>query len=266
MPTSSNELFPPSRREIYEKTPLIQVVCQLRFPPILRIESQIPAEFQERIRTRFPLFERSTPPLPTSIPIPSDIAQILGPQIGLVSYQFLTEDRSSTLALSRESISLTTSRYERWEGFRDDLRGPLTTLLDLYRPSFFVRIGLRYIDAIDREGLGLGKLRWSELLSRPLLGELALPLFEDHLEAANREIRVKLPDASGSVHLRHGLAAVRGENKLDYMIDFDFFTTERTEAGNAEPILTGFNRHAGNAFRWCITDALRGALRPIPLE
>jgi uncharacterized protein (TIGR04255 family) len=197
--------------------------------------------------------------------MPSDIAHILGSQIGLISYQFLTEDRSSAVALSRESISLTTSKYERWEAFQDDLRGPLTALLDLYRPSFFVRVGLRYIDVIDREGLGLGELRWSELLNPPLLGELGLPLFEDHLEAVNREIRLRLPDASGSVQLRHGLAAVRGANKLGYVIDFDFFTSERTEAGNAEPILTRFNRHAGNAFRWCITDVLRNALRPIPL-
>ena len=71
MPTSSNELFPSSPREIYEKAPLIQVVCQLRFPPVLRIESQIPADFQERIRARFPLFERNSPPLAAPLPIPA---------------------------------------------------------------------------------------------------------------------------------------------------------------------------------------------------
>jgi uncharacterized protein (TIGR04255 family) len=265
MATSSNELFPSSPREIYEKAPLVQVVCQLRFPPILRIESQIPAEFQERIRTRFPLFERTTPALPSPLPIPAEITQILGPQVGLASYQFLTEDRSSTLGLSRESVSLTTNKYDRWEEFRDDFQEPLNALIELYRPSFFVRVGLRYVDAIDREALGLGKRRWSELLRPPLLGELGAPLFEEHLEAVDRVIRVRLPDASGSVQLRHGLATVRGEKKLDYIIDFDFFTTQRVEVGNAEPILTSFNRRAGNAFRWCITDILRAALRPITL-
>src|SRR5256885_3722562 len=55
---AADQLFPDSPRVIYGKAPLTAVICQLRFPPILRIESTVPADFQERVRTQFPLLDR----------------------------------------------------------------------------------------------------------------------------------------------------------------------------------------------------------------
>ena len=37
--------------------PLAEVICQVRFPPILRIVREEPSDFQERVRDRFPLLE-----------------------------------------------------------------------------------------------------------------------------------------------------------------------------------------------------------------
>lgn len=37
--------------------PLIEVVCQVRFPPILQIAKEVPSEFQEGVRHRFPQLE-----------------------------------------------------------------------------------------------------------------------------------------------------------------------------------------------------------------
>jgi len=57
--------FPDSKRAFYGKNPLEEVVCQLRFPPILRIEVETPAVFQDKVRQVFPLYKRLTvvPPL-----------------------------------------------------------------------------------------------------------------------------------------------------------------------------------------------------------
>ena len=52
--------FPETDRVIYAHNPLEQVICQFRFPPILRIDSELPAQFQDRIRHEFPsLIEKS---------------------------------------------------------------------------------------------------------------------------------------------------------------------------------------------------------------
>lgn len=48
----------PSKPDIpLKKAPLMEVVCQVRFPPILRINTEEPSEFQEEIRDRFPKIE-----------------------------------------------------------------------------------------------------------------------------------------------------------------------------------------------------------------
>lgn len=263
MTVKSHKLFPDSPREIYTNVPLVQVICQLRFPPILRIEGQVPAEFQERIRVTFPLFERGVNPLASQLP--PEMAQLIGQQIAGTSYLFHTEDRTSTVTLNPDFIALSTTKYERWELFRDQLRGPLSAAIEVYQPTFFSRIGLRYTDAIQRSTLGIQDEPWSRLLRPHILGELALPEFEHNLEGANRTIRLRLPDGSGSVAIRHGLGSVRASKELAYLIDLDFFAERRTEIEDAEPTLNHFNAMAGSAFRWCITDTLRRALGPIDL-
>ena len=42
-------MFSYEDRCIYRRSPLIEVICQLRFPAILRIDAQAPAQFQEAI-------------------------------------------------------------------------------------------------------------------------------------------------------------------------------------------------------------------------
>ena len=41
-------------RQIFKRRQLLEVICQLRFPDILKIESTDPAEFQDRIRGEYP--------------------------------------------------------------------------------------------------------------------------------------------------------------------------------------------------------------------
>jgi uncharacterized protein (TIGR04255 family) len=257
------ELFPASPRVIYSKTPLVQVICELRFPLLLSIEGQPPVAFQEQVRGHFPLLEKK-PATAFPAEIPSEIVQMIRPHVeGGPSYVFLTADRASTVTLTPGSLALSTKRYTRWEDFRDQLRVPLEALNQIYRPSFFSRIGLRYQDAIDRAALGLKSRSWSELLRRELLGELALPQFEAHVEqVANRTLRVGIPGGSGSVMLRHGLGKLPGRDEICYMIDIDIFTEQRTEVADAESTLNHFNAVAGHAFRWCVLAPLRDELGP----
>lgn len=257
-------LFPETPREHYEKAPLVQVICQLKFPKLLIIESSPPAEFQEKIRARFPLMQQVSN-LPFNLP--PEVSQMLGQQAGQANYQFMTEDRSHTIALNSESLSLTALTYKNWEGFEDNLKPALEALKQIYNPSFFTRVGLRYVDAIDRERLGLLNTPWSKLLKPELLGELSDLKFENSLEGlANRALRLKNPDGSGSILMQHGMAPNFGKSELVYVIDIDFFSEEKTEIHNGLGTLTQFNRLAGNAFRWCITPELRAALEPTVLS
>ena len=42
-------MFSNDERVIYAKRQLVEVICQLRFPEILKIDVSEPADFQERI-------------------------------------------------------------------------------------------------------------------------------------------------------------------------------------------------------------------------
>src|SRR5260370_1097479 len=75
--------FPDSPRVIYNTNPLEEVICQLKFPPILKIESVPPATFQDEIRSTYPLFQD----IPgTLIDVPPEIAKMLPGLTGTKSY------------------------------------------------------------------------------------------------------------------------------------------------------------------------------------
>ena len=52
--------FAESKSTIYKKTVLNQVICQLKFPPILRIDAELPVAFQEHVSTEFPNYTEKT--------------------------------------------------------------------------------------------------------------------------------------------------------------------------------------------------------------
>ena len=54
----------------------------------------------------------------------------------------------------------------------------IRALKDIYEPAFYSRIGLRYVDSVDRAALGMQNTPWSELLNQVILGELAEHFFE----------------------------------------------------------------------------------------
>lgn len=60
-------LFSDRPRTHYEHAPIHEVICQLRFPTILSINNNEPADFQERIRDSFPQYGRKQENLPPQI-------------------------------------------------------------------------------------------------------------------------------------------------------------------------------------------------------
>jgi uncharacterized protein (TIGR04255 family) len=268
MPPTIDDLFPPSPRTLFEKAPivLLQVVCSVQFPRVLRIEAQPPAEFQEAIRGVFPLYER--PPglvAPQGMEIPREVLQLLSTQVGSTAHQFLTEDRKSTVALTPENVSLTTTGYTRWEDFRAQVHEILTALARIYAPPFYSRVGLRYIDVLHRESLGLKGRPWSALINPDLIGVFPFARFEEYVPLVSHKVAVRLPDGTGTATVQHGLVFIQHSPprpERSYLIDFEFSAQPKTEIAHAESRLDHFNELAGRAFRWSLTGELRDALGP----
>jgi uncharacterized protein (TIGR04255 family) len=261
MRAAAEDLFPDSPRVIFHEAPLTEVICQLRFPPILRIESDPPADFQDRIRDQFPLLDRHVQVLNIPKGVRPEIAQWIGNAPLGTNYVFKTEDQSFALTLAPEWLALATTKYDRWEGFRQLLVPPLNALIEIYKPSFFSRIGLRYQNAIQRSALGLTNRPWADLLIPSILGALSEPRFADNIVEIRKVVRANLPSAAGGVLLQHGFGGDNGRDQDTYLLDFDFYS-EKTEVPHAIAILDDFHTRAGRAFRWCITPQLRERLKP----
>lgn len=140
--------FPEVTRVLYRKNPLDQVICQLRFPTILRIDAEIPAQFQERVRRDFPHFSETSE---LRVPVPLDLQEQIPPEAlrqvlqpsGNKNYGFSSEDGQWRINLTRTFIALTTKEYQRWERFKERLEIPLNALISVYSPDYFSRVGLR---------------------------------------------------------------------------------------------------------------------------
>lgn len=261
--------FPPSDRLIYQKNPLRQVICQVRFPPVLLIEAEVPAEYQERIREAYPFYEQTVSGALEGVP--PEIARLVtavgfGPAASKVAHQFEAADGSWKSTLTSSFLALTCTRYSRWEDFRAQFQRVHDALLAVYRPALLTRIGLRYQDLIVRSELGLdASTPWRELIEPHLAGELGAPEIGDEVREVFRQASIDLPGGR-MLTLRHGTEARPGVDgspaETCYSIDSDFYTEERTDPNDCLNILADLHEHAGRLFRWCITDRLHDRLEP----
>lgn len=258
-------IFPEHERVIYTKNPLHMVVCQVRFPAILRIASEPPVEFQERVRGEYPLFVEKRE---ATINLPGELSKKLPSEFlkADTAFEFGTSDEQWKLSLTKSFLALASTRYERWEQFRDHLAVPLQSLHDIYSPSFFTRIGLRYQDVIKKSTLDFGDdVRWKDLLNPQLAGELSNDEVASAIVDSSHEFLIK-QNSRGNVRVRHGLVRDDGTEEVCYMIDADFFTEERLEGDDVIKRLDEFNREAGRFFRWSIAEQLHDAMGPQPVE
>ena len=134
---------------------------------------------------------------------------------------------------------------------------------DTYDPSFYTRLGLRYIDILDRDDYGLDETPWLELFNKSFIGMLGNVDLSKEVKEFQVETLFTIPDVDrGLVKIRHGLTDHQSGDQQVYLIDADFHTDTRSSPENAFAILDRFNEWGGHFFRWAISDKLRDALQP----
>jgi len=264
--------FPDVPRVIYQNNPLEQVICQLRFPTILRIASETPAAFQDRIRGEYPVYSSNEGP--TTVPgelrtllgsVPKEVAAVFQGITGSRTHKFETADGMRAITLEPEAIGLTDSQYHRWERFREEVARADASLREEYQPAFYSRIGLRYRDVIRRSRLGLQGREWRELLHERVLAYLAEPNAESEVIEANGRTLFQIADIPAArVNFQYGL--IKRDDELCYLLDADIFVAERRNTDDALRILDEFNRVGRGVFRDAIRDKLHDALVPLPVD
>jgi len=257
--------FPHTEREIYEVNTLADVVCQLRFPTILEISTKDPADFQNEIRTTFPIYKKDVGADASAIP--PELATLLKQlpvQIATTPvHRFMTPDEQWIVSLSNEFLSLNAQNYVRWEDFSGYFTAARTALERIHAPAFYSRVGLRYQNHIDRVDFNMREVPWSQLLQPSILNLMSDEHVGSEVIGAITQALIRIDTVvGGRVGLRHGIVEQGPDRDDGYLIDADFFTAERTTSDAVDQVLRTFNQLAGDLFRWAVTPELRNALRP----
>lgn len=251
-------LFSDHPRTVYRNPPAHEVICQLRFPTILSINNVEPADFQEEIRDTFPQYARRQDAPPP--------AAGQGQQ-PVTNYHFLSENGQWKLNLTKDFIALSTLRYPGWEEFAHHLDRPLAAFIRLYRPAYFQRVGLRYINIFSRQRLGLENTSWRELLSPAYTGPLqAEDVREEDFLNWNCEMSLRL-DSSCQAKVRGGLGRLQAKNapqtaEVQFILDLDLSMGNNVACTLAAGALETLHLHGGRVFEGALTDRLRQAMEP----
>jgi len=258
--------FPDVPRVVYKNNPLDKVICQLRFPPILKIDTKVPDEFQERIRDGFPEFSEKAE---IRIPVfksaqkdtPAEVLESITPT-GNKNYEFSSEDKVWTINLTRTFFALSTKKYERREDFRTHLDAPLKAFIDIYNPSVFSRVGLRYIDIIRRSELNLKDTPWSKLLKPHVLWLLGSSDVNKNIRSFQAQCEIELDDETSIARIITGLVDGQESDEECFMIDTDFFTTKKTAISAVGSKLDYFHIQGARLIQWLVKDRLHEAMEP----
>ena len=257
----------------YRRNPLINVVCQLRFPPILAINAKPPVAFQEALRLKYPLFSVSAEQQ-VSVnlehePNGSLSVQRVDHTDTMNNYRFASEDNVWVVNLTSTFLAVSTTGYSSWSDFRGRVKEATETLRLVYAPAFFERVGLRYINAVRRTMFELSSdTPWDKLFSPSALGFLSSDVIRDKISGYSSTTEVK-HDNGILARITTALGQVteteqtkQSSTEISFIVDTDSFFG-KTNTDDAIPALDVLHQMADHTFQSIITDELRVAMQPI---
>lgn len=236
----------------YRHNQLAEVICQLRFPEILTIETALPAQFQDEIRSVFPRYLLRKEAAPD------------GKQSN--NYQFMTADGNYRVNLTSKFISLACTSYDSWEAFASMLDKPLAAFIRLYQPAYFERVGLRYLNFFSREALDMQGVPFREMIQSHYLGILSSDAVSEaattrctvDVDTALRGgCRVKVHAGPGNVN-RGG----KRDPEIKFVLDIDLYMPGNVPVNTSAGALQTLHSQSYGVFRGAITDLLHDVMGP----
>ena len=269
-------MFTDRERCLYRKRQLVEVICQLRFPTILSISAREPAEFQEGIRGDFPQYKRNFDmPQPKLTGAPGNFRVEESEKI--TNYNFLSADGKWKVNLTNSFVSLSTPAYTTWEDFAAKLDLVLSQFIPIYRPAYFERVGLRFINIFSRKALDLEGVPFRELFQPVYLGLLGEEdVREESFSMASQDYelaiaggcRVKLHAGTGMLQrkvVEKNQVKVLQDNEVKFFLDNDIFMNSKLPVAQCAPALQTIHIQADRLFAGALTNRLHEAMEPLEL-
>lgn len=261
-------MFSNEARCLLKRNQLGEVICQLRFPEILIIGANPPAEFQDAIRAQFPMYSvRKESPAPKVTGTPGNLSLENVP--ATTNYQFVSADGNWRVNLTSNFISLSCAKYTSWETFAKYLDKPLAAFIKIYKPACFQRVGLRYLNFISRKDLSLEGVPFRELFQPAYLGLLDEDDVPEHtVGRCNMDAELAIGGGCRvKIHAGPGLIKKNGkaDNEVRFIFDQDLFMAGNVPVNHSAAALETLHSQAYSILRGAITDTLFDALEPTSL-
>ena len=143
----------------------------------------------------------------------------------------------------------------------------LAAFIRLYKPAYFQRVGLRYVNVFSRARLGLEDASWTELFAPAYTAPMQEPdAAEDRFLNCGCDLTLKL-DSSCRAKIHAGPGVVKRnapgapqDPEVKFLFDMDLSMNGNTPCTLAAGALETLHGHSTRLFEGAITDRLRDAL------
>jgi len=246
---------PPPPEVHLPRAPLVRVIAQVRFPPIINIgKDEFIADFQEAIRADYPVLR---PEHRQALAVRPEGAAAAARQ---TVWRFCDTDGSWRVSLAQDFVALETTSYVSRDDFLGRLERVVAALREYFQPALVQRLGLRYIDRIEGDLVDeIGRLVRPEML-----GLMATPLASG-IQHALGDTLLAIPDRDERFRVRWGRIPPRGTvdpnaiepvDEPSWVLDLDLFS-DTEHPFSPDRIKEDGRRYAEriySMFRWAVTD------------
>lgn len=252
----SNPLIDKPPQEVHLKNaPLVRVIAQMRFSPILSIEKKdLVSSFQEAIREKYPTLK------------PEQTQNLIFSPQGLVksepqiTWRFIDLTNSWRVSLASNFLALETTAYSSRSDFLQRLEKVVIALHQTFNLTTIERFGLRYIDRLvgqDIENL-------SSFFRSEMTGLMSSELRDDIQQTINESV-FNIDNQGRHIIARWGLVppnqtfdpdAIEPIAQKSWILDLDMSLSKEREFSTLTVMEEAkqFSERLYTFFRWAVTD------------
>ncbi|MEU0793835.1 TIGR04255 family protein [Amycolatopsis sp. NPDC005961] len=151
-------------REVYPNASVALAALEVRHPSARALSQAALAKLKRRLSEHFPVFRSVQVTQITASPQSSpDVRNLIIPK-------YFSRDSTMSVSIFEERFVIETTRYVRWESFRELARLAFSARQDVGEIDGIERIGLRYVDEIRVPEAIDSMTEWSEWVDSSLLG------------------------------------------------------------------------------------------------
>jgi uncharacterized protein (TIGR04255 family) len=223
-----------AQSEIYKNSPLIEAVYEIRYSPLLAIESDRD-KFYNKIKDVFP--------------------NVTIPKSNLEPYIFEKQDRSWLILLSPVFIAISCKKYEGFQVYKKECLKLLLVFSELFKVEKMTRSGLRYVNIIPftRES---GIIPLKSFLNIGINLPKAIPSI---FKAASLIFVSQLEKGSITTRVEPAMSPDQSQEAL--ILDFDYAKEADLNYKNLDEYLEESHTHTKALFEGLVTENYRKIMR-----